>query len=116
VPGSGVSFEERGVVWSVVLISHGKSSRDLGGVHRLRAQSDPGAGADRKAEILFTLVITRLHRWLGCYAQEALTGTFSLPARLSSVPFGLEALTTKLKTLSTALRKLKVFWRHHVQN
>ena len=30
VPGSGVSFEESGSVWSVVLRSHGESSRDLG--------------------------------------------------------------------------------------
>ena len=32
VPGSGVSFEERGAVWSVVLRSRGESSRDCGGV------------------------------------------------------------------------------------
>ena len=32
VPGRGVSFEEREAVWSVVLRSHGESSRDLGSV------------------------------------------------------------------------------------
>ena len=40
VPGSGVSFEERGAVWSVVLRSSGESSRDLGGVCQLCAQGD----------------------------------------------------------------------------
>ena len=40
VPGSGVSFEELGAVWSVVLRSHGESSTDLGGVCQLCAQSD----------------------------------------------------------------------------
>ena len=40
VPGSGVSFEELGVVWSVVLRLHGESSRDLGGLHRLCIQGD----------------------------------------------------------------------------
>ena len=40
VPGSGVSFEERGAVWSVVLRSHGESSRDLGDVCQLRTQGD----------------------------------------------------------------------------
>jgi hypothetical protein len=40
-PGSGVSFEERGAVWSVVLRSRGESSRDLGGVRWLCAQGDP---------------------------------------------------------------------------
>ena len=30
VPGSGVSFEEHGAFWSVVLRSCGESSRDLG--------------------------------------------------------------------------------------
>ena len=41
VPGSGVSFEEHGAVWSVVLRSRGESSRDRGGVHRLSTQGDP---------------------------------------------------------------------------
>ena len=40
VPGSGVSFEEHGVVWSVVLRSHEEFSRDLGGVCQLHAQGD----------------------------------------------------------------------------
>ena len=39
-PGNGVSFEEHGAVWSVVLRSHGESSRDHGGVHQLCAQGD----------------------------------------------------------------------------
>ena len=38
VSESGVSFEERGAVWSVVLRSRGESSRDLGGVCQLHAQ------------------------------------------------------------------------------
>jgi hypothetical protein len=37
VPGSGVSFEECGSVWSVVLRLLGESSKDGGGVHRLCA-------------------------------------------------------------------------------
>jgi hypothetical protein len=41
VPGSGVSFEGRGAVWSVVLRSRGESSREHGGVHLLLAQGDP---------------------------------------------------------------------------
>jgi hypothetical protein len=40
VPGSGVSFEERGAIWSVVLKSCEESSRDCGGVSQHRAQSD----------------------------------------------------------------------------
>jgi hypothetical protein len=40
VPGSGVSFEKRGAVWSVVLRSRGESSRDHVGVHKLCAQVD----------------------------------------------------------------------------
>jgi hypothetical protein len=40
VPGSGVSFEESGSVWSVVLRSHGESSRDYRGVCQLHAQGD----------------------------------------------------------------------------
>jgi hypothetical protein len=40
VPGRGVSFEEREAVWSVVLRSHGESSRDLGSVCWLCAQGD----------------------------------------------------------------------------
>ena len=40
VPGSGVSFEERGAVWSVVLRLHGESFRDLGGVCQLCAQGE----------------------------------------------------------------------------
>ena len=40
VPGSGVSFEERGAVWSVVLRLCGESSRDLGVVYQLHAQGD----------------------------------------------------------------------------
>jgi hypothetical protein len=40
VPGSGVSFEERGAVWSVILRSRGESSRDLGDVHQPCAQGD----------------------------------------------------------------------------
>jgi hypothetical protein len=45
VPGSGVSFEEHGAVWSVVPRSRGESSRDrgmcvCGGVCQLHAQGD----------------------------------------------------------------------------
>ena len=40
VPGSGVSFEERGAVWSVVLRLLGEFSRDRGGVCRLHALGD----------------------------------------------------------------------------
>ena len=40
VPGSGVSFEDRGAVWSVVLRSREESSRDCEGVCQLCAQGD----------------------------------------------------------------------------
>jgi hypothetical protein len=53
VPGSGVSFEEHGAVWSMVLRSRGESSSDLGGV-RDSAPKVTGAGADQKG--LVTLV------------------------------------------------------------
>ena len=67
VPGSVVSFEEHGAVWSVVLRSHGESSRDHGGVHQLCAQGDQ------------VLVPTRrdLQPW---------SGRFSASLMLSQVP------------------------------
>jgi hypothetical protein len=40
VPESGVSFEECGAVWSVVLRSSGESSRDCVGIYRLCTQGD----------------------------------------------------------------------------
>ena len=40
VSGSGVSFEERGAVWSVALRFRGESSRDLGVVCRFCAQGN----------------------------------------------------------------------------
>ena len=40
VPGSGVSFEERGAVLSVVLRLHEESSREHWGVCQLCAQGD----------------------------------------------------------------------------
>ena len=67
VPGRVVSFEECGAVWSVVLRSHGESSRDHGGVHQLCAQGDQ------------VLVPTRrdLQPW---------SGRFSASLMLSQVP------------------------------
>ena len=53
VSGSGVSFEECGAVWSVVLRSHGESSRDLGGVCLLGDQGDPVLALIRRDSILF---------------------------------------------------------------
>jgi hypothetical protein len=41
VPGSSISFEESGAIWSVVLRLRGASSRDLGVVYWLSAQSNP---------------------------------------------------------------------------
>ena len=77
VPGSGISFEERGAVWSVVLRLRGESSRDHRGVLQPCTRC-PGTGTNWKG--LVTLV-----RLVFCF-PNAVSGPVKLEWNRSCVP------------------------------